>query len=74
MSSKPIELLEDPTIVNMCLIKLLLAEDRRQEGGLPEVLGLAYARQELLDLAQGSKFGIRHDIPQEILRRRHRGT
>lgn len=35
---------------------------------------LSYNRQKLLDLAQGSKFGVRHDIPVEILQRRHRGT
>ena len=35
---------------------------------------VVYTRWELISLVHGSIFGIRHDIPKELLQRRHRGT
>lgn len=59
-------------IVDMDLIseKFMRAEDCNISREAPTFV---YTRRELLDLVQGSKFGIKHDIPKEILRRRHHG-
>lgn len=35
---------------------------------------VVYTRQELLNIGHFSTYGIRHDIPRELLKRRHRGT
>ena len=39
-----------------------------------EQTAVAYTNQELLSPVQGSIFGIPHDVPKELLQRRHRGT
>lgn len=39
-----------------------------------EQTAVVYTRQGLLSLVHGSIFGIQHDIPKELLQRRHRGT
>ena len=46
----------------------------RAENSVHGANDLLHNHQELLDLAQGSTLGVRHDIPVEILWRRHWGT